>query len=197
MVWTFLSFIVLIFPWNVHLQSLIFLKVKSLSHVRLFATPWTVAHQAPPSMGFSRQEYWSGLPFPFPGDLSNPGIEPGSPTLWADTSLSEPLRASNSSNSLSVSVKVVEIKSIAAFTLSWHKARIVTSHTCIRPGGRRTNRNLEIVTMVDGARFPSMFGETVCNLFKNLYIIYKYFTHTSKYLWLFQPNRNAFIQGES
>ena len=45
------------------------------------ATPWTVAHQAPLSMGFSRQEYWSGLPFPSPGDLPNPGIEPGSPSL--------------------------------------------------------------------------------------------------------------------
>ena len=56
-------------------------KVKSLSHVRLFVTPWTVAHQAPLSMGFSRQEYWSGLPFPSPGDLSNPGIEPTSPAL--------------------------------------------------------------------------------------------------------------------
>ena len=56
-------------------------KVKSLSRVRLFVTPWTVAHQAPPSMGFSRQEYWSGLPFPSPGDLPNPGIEPRSPTL--------------------------------------------------------------------------------------------------------------------
>ena len=49
-------------------------KVKSLSHVRLFVTPWTVAHQAPPSMGFSRQEYWSGLPFPSSGDLPDPGI---------------------------------------------------------------------------------------------------------------------------
>ena len=56
-------------------------KVKSLSHVRLFATPWTVSYQAPPSMEFSRQEYPSGLPFPSPGDLSDPGIEPGSPTL--------------------------------------------------------------------------------------------------------------------
>ena len=56
-------------------------KVNSLSHVRLFATPWTVAHQAPPSMGFSRQEYWSGLPFPSPGDLPNPGMEPRSPAL--------------------------------------------------------------------------------------------------------------------
>ena len=52
------------------------LKVKVLSHVRLFVTPWTVAHQAPLSMEFSRQEYWSGLPFPSPGDLLNLGIEP-------------------------------------------------------------------------------------------------------------------------
>ena len=64
--------------------------MKSLSCVWLFATPWTISHQAPPSMGFSRQEYWSGLPFPSPGDLPNPGIEPGSPALYADTLLSEP-----------------------------------------------------------------------------------------------------------
>ena len=51
---------------------------------------WTVAHQAPPSMGFSRQEYWSGLPFPSPGDLSDPGIEPRSPTLQADALTSAP-----------------------------------------------------------------------------------------------------------
>ena len=50
----------------------------------LFATPWTVTHQAPPSMGFSRQEYWSGLPFPSPGDLPDPGIKPGSPALEVD-----------------------------------------------------------------------------------------------------------------
>ena len=53
-------------------------------------TPWTVAYQAPQSMEFSRQEYWSGLPFPSPGDLPNPGIERGSPALQADTLLSEP-----------------------------------------------------------------------------------------------------------
>ena len=64
--------------------------MKSLSHVRLFATPWTVAYQASLSMGFSRQEYWSGLPFPSPGDLPNPGIEPGSPALEADALTSEP-----------------------------------------------------------------------------------------------------------
>ena len=65
-------------------------KVKLLSRVRLFATLWTVAHQAPPSMGFSRQEYWSGLPFPPPGDLPDPGIKPRSPTLQADVLTSEP-----------------------------------------------------------------------------------------------------------
>ena len=64
--------------------------MKSLSHVRLFATPWTVAHQAPPPMGFSRQEYWSGLTFPSPGDLPDPGIESRSPTLPADALTSEP-----------------------------------------------------------------------------------------------------------
>ena len=54
-------------------------KVKSLSRVRLLATPRTVAYQAPPSMEISRQEYWSELPFPAPGDLPDPGIEPWSP----------------------------------------------------------------------------------------------------------------------
>ena len=52
--------------------------------------PWTVAHRAPPSMGFSRQEYWSGSPFPSPGDLPDPGIEPGFPTLEADALTFEP-----------------------------------------------------------------------------------------------------------
>ena len=66
------------------------MKVKSLSCVRLFATLWTVAHQAPPSIGFSRQEYWSRLPFPSPGDLPNLGIEPTSPTLQADALAPEP-----------------------------------------------------------------------------------------------------------
>ena len=61
----------------------------SLSRVQLFATPWTVAYQAP-SMRFSRKEYWSGLPFPSPEDLPDPGIEPGSPALQADALLSEP-----------------------------------------------------------------------------------------------------------
>ena len=64
--------------------------MKSLSRVQLFATPQTVAYQVPPSMGFSRREYWSGLPFPSPGDFPDPGIEPGSPALRADALPSEP-----------------------------------------------------------------------------------------------------------
>ena len=64
--------------------------VKSLSHVQLSATPWTVARQALLSMGFSRREYWSGLPFPSPGDLPDPGVKPRSPTLQADSLPSEP-----------------------------------------------------------------------------------------------------------
>ena len=64
--------------------------VKLLSHVRLFATPRTVAYQAPLSMGFSRQEYWSELPFPFPGDLPGSGIEPASPPLAGRFVTAEP-----------------------------------------------------------------------------------------------------------
>ena len=60
-------------------------KMKSLSLIRLFATPWTVAYHTPESMGFSGQEYWSGLPFPSSEDLPNSGIEPRSPALQADS----------------------------------------------------------------------------------------------------------------
>ena len=64
--------------------------MKSLSRVRLFATPWTVAYQPPLSMGFSRQEYWSGVPFPFPRDLPNPGIAPMTPALAGGIFIIEP-----------------------------------------------------------------------------------------------------------
>ena len=68
-------------------EILCFNLVESVSHsvLWLFATPWTVAHQAPPSMGFSRQEYWRGFPFLSPGDLPNPGIKPGCHALQADS----------------------------------------------------------------------------------------------------------------
>ena len=74
-------------------QSLLYCPERMLSHfshVRLFATPWIVACQASLSMGFSRQEYWSGLPFPSPGDLPNPEIKLRSPALQADSLPSEP-----------------------------------------------------------------------------------------------------------
>ena len=64
--------------------------MKLLSRVQLFVISWTVWYQAPLSMGFSRQEYWNGLPFPSPGDLRDPGIKPRCPTLQADASLSQP-----------------------------------------------------------------------------------------------------------
>ena len=70
---------------NEHKTELNCIYAKSLSRVRLFATPWTAAHQAPLSVRFSRQEYWSGLPCPPSGDLPNPGIEPRSPTQQADS----------------------------------------------------------------------------------------------------------------
>ena len=66
------------------------MNVKSLSHVPLFGTPWTVALQAPPSMGLARQEYWSELPFPSPEDLPHPGLEPTSPALATGFFTAEP-----------------------------------------------------------------------------------------------------------
>ena len=84
-------------------------KVKSLSRILLFATPWTVTYQAPPSMGFSRQEYWRGLPFPSLGDLP----EPRSPTLQADASPSEPPRKSKYMGTLPINASyqvVLEVK---------------------------------------------------------------------------------------
>ena len=79
--------------WRVLLVSYYFQagKCYSLSCVRLIQTPWTVDRQAPLSLGFPRQENWSGLPFPSPGDFPNPGIKPVSPTLQAGSLQSEPL----------------------------------------------------------------------------------------------------------
>ena len=87
-------------------------KCQSFSCVWLFVTPWTVAHQAPLSVEFSRQEYWSGLPFPSPGDLYDPGTEHGSPTLQADSLLTElpgnPLLCRRTITTLSLKKKIRE-----------------------------------------------------------------------------------------
>ena len=90
-------------------------EVKSPSHVWLFATLWTVASQAPPSMGFSRQEYWSGLPFPSPGDLPNPRIEPGSPALQADSLPTELWRKPSAYNSVTLLLTQDEIYRLQVF----------------------------------------------------------------------------------
>ena len=66
------------------------MRAQSFSHVQLFATPWTAACQVPLSMGFSRQEYWRGLPFPPPGDLPNPGMESASPAFAGGFFTTEP-----------------------------------------------------------------------------------------------------------
>ena len=102
-------------------------KVKLLSLVQLFVTPWTVACQAPLSMGFSRQEYWSGLQFPSPGDLPNPEIEPGSPALQADTLSSEPLAESEEElKGLLMKVKE-ESEKVDLLKLNIQKTKIMAS----------------------------------------------------------------------
>ena len=92
----------------------------TLSRVRLFMTPWTVAYQTPLSMGFSRQEYWSWLPFPSPGDLPDPGIEPGSPALQANTLPSE--HCPTNSNQLQFS-SVQSLSHVRLFVTTWIAAR--------------------------------------------------------------------------
>ena len=162
----FLYLSVLIFPWNVHLQSLIFLKVKSLSCVRLLATPWTVAYQAPPSME-SRQEYWSGLPFPSPGDLSTQGLNPGLP------------HCGQTLHCLSHYVQVIPL----TFYLCQNGSNKI--HSCVHTivtnidithvhKARRTENKQELRNshMVDGARFPSFaFSETVQFVKKYMYYL--------------------------
>ena len=73
------------FAYAIDILEVKWSEVKLFSCVQLFATPWTVAHRAPLSIEFSRQEYWSGLPFLPPGDIPHPGIEPRSPALQSDT----------------------------------------------------------------------------------------------------------------
>ena len=106
------------------------MKVKSLSRVRLFATPWTVAYQAPPSMGFSRQEYWSGVPLPSPGGLPDPGIEPGSPEFQADALTSEPPVAWNTLPNLSQPTFLIWKKSMVMLMAQSCSCESVESLVC-------------------------------------------------------------------
>ena len=86
--------------WIYLCEALCDCKNLSFPFVWIFATPWTVAQQAPLSMGFPRQEYWCGLPFPPPGDHPNPGIEPTSPTLAGIVSASFAVHQGNGSREI-------------------------------------------------------------------------------------------------
>ena len=87
-----------------------------------YVTPWTVAHQAPLSMDFSRQEYWSGLPFPSPGDLPDPGIKSKSPSLLADSLSSDPLGKPHTMKYQTIKKK----KEIMPFVATWMDLKIIT-----------------------------------------------------------------------
>ena len=100
--------------------------MKSLSRVPLFVTPWTVAYQAPPSLGFSREECWSGLPFPSPGVLPDPGIEPRSPTFQADALTSEP-PGKREEELKSLLMKVKEESEKVGLKLNIQKTKIMAS----------------------------------------------------------------------
>ena len=91
----------------------------SLSQVWLFATPRGIAYQAPQSMGFFQQEYWSGLPFPSPGELPDPGIEPGSPALQAESSLSAPLGS-----------PLLQLEAVTSSSVSWNDLSRLGSVGC-------------------------------------------------------------------
>ena len=119
--------------------------MKLLSRVGLFAVSWIVAYQVPPSMAFSRQEYWSGLKFPSPGDLPNPGIKPRSPALWADTLSSQPLGKANSHCPSLYSNTIKSPGCIKKYRVVWDFSGGPVANTlhsqCRRPGfnpGQRT-----------------------------------------------------------
>ena len=85
------------------------------------AIPWAVAHQAPLSMGLTRQQYWSGLPFPSPGDLPNPGTEPRSPALQADSLLTE-----SPGNSMQIQMNVLVLRRTVVKYLGWQRCDTYT-----------------------------------------------------------------------
>ena len=111
--------------------------VQSLSCVQLFVNPWTVALQAPLAMGFPRQEYWSGLPFPSLGDLPDPGIELGSPTLWADALPSEPPGSKLLLLRHNFSFQYSQVETIESLLIF-----ICFCHRCLKIALKKNNRDL-------------------------------------------------------
>ena len=162
-------------------MKIYFVVVQSLSCVQLFATPWTVAPQVPLPMGFSRQEYWSGLPFASPGDPPNPGIEPTSPALLDESQagIKDPGRNINnlkyavgttlmreSEQELkSLLMKVEEESEKAGLKLNIQKAMIIASGpiTSWEIDGKKT----EIVTNVISWAPKSLWIATVAMKIKD------------------------------
>ena len=120
--------------------------VSCSSRVWLFATPWTVACQAPLSMEFSRQKYWSALPFPSPGDLPNPGIEPRSPVLQADSLPSKPaspIKYGERNQNNRTKCHFVFKLSPYSQTLKRVFTRAENTHTCVHPWLGRWEEKVE------------------------------------------------------
>ena len=120
---------------HVLLNQMKWSEMNSLSCIWLFATPWTVAYRAPPSMAFSRQEYWSGLPFPSPGDLPDPGIKPRSPELQADALPSEPPGKPSAPNTRLLGKQSPGVGCGVKWTYVWISALPITSYVTLdKPG---------------------------------------------------------------
>ena len=123
-----------------HLECCVYVHVGvSLSHVQLFATPWSVARQAPLSLRFSRKENWSGLPFPYPGDLPNPGIKPRSPSLQVDSLPAEPTGQPRMLWSSRNHCLTMLLSIILALTVQWLPPRDSSSESpWFKLGGEKT-----------------------------------------------------------
>ena len=139
----------------------------SLSHAQLFVTPWTVARQAPLSMGFSRQKYWSGLPFPPPGDLPNPGIKPKFPALQADSLPAEPSGSPTSGlHSLILICPVGWLLTAVTLNCPLSLCKVILTCICQFPEVKTQLKALIILAK----QIPTyLHGQMVCNFasFKN------------------------------
>ena len=153
-------------------------KCELLSHIELFVTPWNVARQTPLSMGFSRQGYWSRLPFPFPGDLLNPGIEPASPVIPAFKHILYPWTIKRSPNTLNSSLNlpvncfhsVIRVEITTASLGCYYKPKIyMTLSKEIRPFNSK-----------------SCIFKNIYMLFLQRYFIYKEFQKSSNLLLYFK-----------
>ena len=138
------------------------------SHVQLFATPWIVAYQVPLSMGFSRQEYWNGLPFPPPGDLPDPGIDPATPAWQEDSLLLEPLGKPTTLRQLKFYLEVFPTKSVCFYPKPQGKGAVPLSNkpstwTSVLSAGREQRSLIPWISSVSSLLaskdFPSLIPQ--------------------------------------